>query len=106
MVRIIFVHPDGAETEVEAHSNDSIMQTALAHGIKGIVTECNGAAACARCHVVFEQSILPALAAMQEHEEDMLDFAAAARQNGSRLSCQVPVSDALNGQRIRISEAQ
>ncbi len=106
MVTVIFVQPDGTEIEVAASPGDSVMETALANGVTGIVAECNGSAACATCHVFLEESALDILQPMGSHEDDMLDFAATERRPGSRLSCQIPVSDALSGQKIRIAETQ
>jgi 2Fe-2S ferredoxin len=106
MIKLIFVQPDGTEVGVAANSGDSVMQVALANGVQGISADCNGSAACATCHAFFAPELLPDLPAMEEHEDDLLDFAATERQPGSRLSCQITVSERLNGQRIVLPDAQ
>ncbi|WP_136658047.1 2Fe-2S iron-sulfur cluster-binding protein [Nitratireductor sp. XY-223] len=106
MVRITFIQPDGSRREIEAEPGDSVMQAALAHNVEGITAECNGSAACATCHAYFQEDRLGGLDAMAEHENDMLDFAACERRSGSRLSCQVKVTDALDGMTVTLPEMQ
>lgn len=106
MPRIIFVHPDGRRQEVEARPGKSVMETALDQGVEGIIAECNGSAACATCHAYFDETRLDLLPPINEHEEDMLDFAASERLQSSRLSCQIVVADAMEGMCIRLPEAQ
>ncbi len=106
MPRIIFVHPDGRRQEVEAGLGKSVMETALDQGVEGIIAECNGSAACATCHAYFDESSLDLLPPISEHEEDMLDFAASQRLQGSRLSCQITVTDAMEGMCIQLPESQ
>ena len=106
MISFTFVNADGGETAVQSKTGESVMQTALANNVSGITAECNGAAACATCHAYFDKSLVNVLPDMQEHENDMLDFVASPREVGSRLSCQIPVTEALEGARIRIPETQ
>ncbi len=106
MVKITFVQPDGTRREVMGEPGSSVMQTALEQGIDGISAECNGSAACATCHAYFETERLGRLDPMQEHEDDMLDFAASERRAESRLSCQVKVSEALDGAVIVLPDMQ
>ncbi|WP_192180139.1 2Fe-2S iron-sulfur cluster-binding protein [Mesorhizobium amorphae] len=105
MPTIRFLLTDGAELAVEAQNGRSLMETALEHSVPGIIAECNGSAACATCHVVLPEEILLALEPISEHENDMLDFAEAPRESGSRLSCQIKVSDALDNISVRIPAA-
>ncbi|PHS19363.1 MAG: ferredoxin [Blastopirellula sp.] len=106
MITFTFVNPDGTETAVQVAPGYSVMQAALANGINGVTAECNGSAACATCHAYFDESVTSALPEIKEHEDDMLDFAASPREAGSRLSCQILVSEALEGTRIRLPDAQ
>lgn len=106
MVRITFVQPDGTRHEVEAEPGNTIMQTALDRNVDGITAECNGSAACATCHAYFDEARLDALDPMQEHENDMLDFAASERRSGSRLSCQIKVTEALDGIVVTLPDMQ
>ncbi|MEM7302725.1 MAG: 2Fe-2S iron-sulfur cluster-binding protein [Pseudomonadota bacterium] len=106
MIKITFVQPDGQEVDVTANAGDSVMQTALAHNVDGITAECNGSAACATCHAFFSDDLIADLPEMEEHENDLLDFAACERQTGSRLSCQIKITERLNGEQIVLPEAQ
>ncbi len=105
-VNIIFVTEDGSETEVPAKIGESVMEAALGAAVAGITAECNGSAACATCHVYFDDAQLNLLPELQEHEEDMLDFTAAERKSGSRLSCQIPVISAFAGIKIELPSEQ
>ncbi|WP_299613294.1 2Fe-2S iron-sulfur cluster-binding protein [uncultured Tateyamaria sp.] len=106
MVKLTFVQADGTEHQVDATLGLSVMQVALSQGVPGISAECNGSAACATCHVYFDASVFDLLPAVQTHEDDMLDFAASDRKPGSRLSCQVQVTEALAGTRIQLPDLQ
>ncbi|MFB9980866.1 2Fe-2S iron-sulfur cluster-binding protein [Mesorhizobium kowhaii] len=105
MPTIRFLLADGAELAVEAQNGRTLMETALENSVPGIIAECNGSAACATCHVVLPEEIMLALGPISEHENDMLDFAEAPRESGSRLSCQVKVSDALDNISVRVPAA-
>lgn len=105
MPTIRFLSADGTELAIEAQNGRSLMETALEHSVPGIIAECNGSATCATCHVVLPEEIMAALGPISEHENDMLDFAAAPRESGSRLSCQIKVSDALDNISVRVPAA-
>ena len=105
MTKIKFIHPDGTEQVVDASNGHSLMETALDHSIPGVIAECNGSAACATCHVVLPEEIMGLLNPISEHENDMLDFANSPRQPGSRLGCQIVVSDALDNVTVRVPAA-
>lgn len=82
------------------------MRAAVAHGVDGIIADCGGAMGCATCHVFVEREFLPLLAPPSEMEDQMLDFTAAPRAEGSRLACQVMITEALDGLRVRVAERQ
>ncbi|UIJ83263.1 2Fe-2S iron-sulfur cluster-binding protein [Rhizobium leguminosarum] len=105
MHTINFILPDGTERSCTAMGGMSLMEVALKNSIPGIVAECNGAAACGTCHVVLTDEVGSALDAVTDHENDMLDFTAAPREPGSRLSCQIKIDDRLEGVTIRIPQA-
>ena len=105
-VKLTFVAHDGGEHEVSADVGQSVMEAALSNGVEGITAECNGSAACATCHAIFDEALLVHMPEITEHENDMLDIAATERVAGSRLSCQIPVTDAFNGARIMLPEEQ
>ncbi|MEO1177997.1 MAG: 2Fe-2S iron-sulfur cluster-binding protein [Pseudomonadota bacterium] len=106
MTKILFEHPDGTVTEVQGNDGDSVMQTALNNDVDGIVAECGGSAMCATCHVYVDPTWQAKLPEMNETEDAMLDSASEARLDGSRLSCQIPLSRDLDGLRVVIPASQ
>ena len=82
------------------------METAIKNNVKGIDAECGGCLSCATCHVYVDPAWFDKLPEPDEDEADMLGFVAAERQPTSRLSCQIIVSDALDGLVVRIPPTQ
>jgi len=74
---------------VEGSAGDSVMETAVRHGVPGIVGECGGSLSCATCHVFVDDADLAGLAPMSEMEDEMLYGTAVDRRENSRLSCQL-----------------
>jgi ferredoxin, 2Fe-2S len=105
MAKITFILHDGTEKTLDGMPGMSVMETAIKHQIPGIDADCGGACACATCHVYVEPEWREKLAARASMEEDMLDFAFDVRPE-SRLSCQIKVSDALDGLRVKVPEKQ
>ncbi|WP_343314151.1 2Fe-2S iron-sulfur cluster-binding protein [Brucella sp. BE17] len=106
MTKIIFVSADGGNhTEVEADNGSSVMEVAIRNGIPGIDAECGGACACATCHVYVDDEWVERAGGPDPMEEDMLDFAYEVHP-GSRLSCQLRVTDELDGLVVRVPERQ
>ena len=105
MAKITFIQHDGKEQTVEGSNGMSVMETAVKNMVPGIDADCGGACACATCHVYVDAAWLAATGKRQAMEEDMLDFAFDV-QDESRLSCQIKVSDALDGLRVRVPAKQ
>ena len=105
MPRVRFIKADGSTSEVEAVSGDSIMETAIDNDIDGIVAECGGACSCATCHVYVEDEWLGKLRPPDALEDGMLDCVIDRRPN-SRLSCQLRVSEEIDGITVRVPESQ
>ena len=105
MAKITFVLPDAGRREVTAKLGASVMETAVAHNIAGIEAECGGGCACATCHVYVDAAWSDATGTPSEMEEDMLDFAYEVR-SASRLSCQIVVTEAIDGLVVHIPERQ
>ena len=107
MPRITFIEPDGFRREIDAPLGITLMEAARQHGIRGIVAQCGGACACATCHVYIDAAWLAkvGLPAAGSQEASMLSFAAVT-QPDSRLSCQIPVTEALDGLILRMPEGQ
>ncbi|MCA1999735.1 MAG: 2Fe-2S iron-sulfur cluster binding domain-containing protein [Hyphomicrobiales bacterium] len=99
MATITFIEHNGTERAVEAETGATVMEAAIRNGVPGIEAECGGACACATCHVYVAEEWMAAVGQPVPMEEDMLDFAFDVRPN-SRLSCQIKVSDALDGLRV------
>jgi ferredoxin, 2Fe-2S len=96
MVEITFVDHTGASHTVSAKAGMTVMEAAVQNRVPGIDAECGGACACATCHVYIDPEWQERVGHAERMEEDMLDFAFDVRPN-SRLSCQIKVSEALNG---------
>ena len=105
MAKITFIQHNGTEQTVDGVTGMSVMETAVKNMIPGIDADCGGACACATCHVYVEAEWKDKVGARNPMEEDMLDFAFDVR-DASRLSCQIKVSDALNGLRVTVPEKQ
>jgi ferredoxin, 2Fe-2S len=106
MPRITFIAPDGAAREVTVASGVSVMATAVAHGIPGIIGECGGLAMCTSCHVYVAEQWLDRVALPNEAENEMLECAANARHANSRLSCQIQMTEQLCGLVVYLPESQ
>ena len=91
---------------MEAPAGMSLMQSAVANGLKGIVAECGGSQMCATCHVYVDEGWLDKLRPMEATEDAMLDSAVCERQANSRLSCQILMSAELDGLVVRLPERQ
>ena len=105
MPKITYIDHDGTERTVEAKNGESVMEAAIKNSIPGIDADCGGACACATCNVYVEQSFMDKVGEQQEMEKSMLDFAENVQEN-SRLSCQITVSDELDGLRVTTPESQ
>ena len=105
MAKIRFIGHDGTETEVDASEGVTIMQTAVSNGVAGIDAECGGALSCATCHVFFDPEWSSKLEEPKAMEKDMLEFVVDP-QESSRLSCQIKMSEELDGIVVRTPESQ
>ena len=103
MPKITFIGSDGDSVEVEATNGHSLMEVAVDNGIAGMVAECGGACACATCHAYIDAAWLDKLPAMADMEDAMLDATLDRRPN-SRLSCQIEVSDLLDGLVVSVAD--
>lgn len=103
MPKIIFLTPEGTRHEVEVEKGYSVMEGAINNNIDGIVAECGGACACATCHAYIDESWLSKMPEMDDMEDSMLD-AAFERKDNSRLTCQIEMSDDLDGLVVQVAE--
>ncbi|NMF32387.1 (2Fe-2S)-binding protein [Corynebacterium ammoniagenes] len=93
MATVNFTDHDGETRSVDANVGDSVMETAVRNGVPGIVAECGGSLSCATCHVFVKPEQYDSLPPMEEMEDEMLWGAAVDREDCSRLSCQIPVTE-------------
>ncbi|MCA1242534.1 2Fe-2S iron-sulfur cluster binding domain-containing protein [Stappia stellulata] len=105
MPKITYITSDGAETVVEAPVGSTVMENAIKNMVSGIEAECGGACACATCHVYVDPAWAEKTGQPEPMEEDMLDFAYDV-QPTSRLSCQIKVTEALDGLVVLVPERQ
>ena len=101
MPRATYRQWNGTEDTVEVPCGDSLMDGALDHGLPGIVGQCGGGCTCVTCHCYVEAEWISALPAPSADEREMLAFAIDP-QPGSRLACQIVMTEELDGIRIRL----
>lgn len=105
MATITFISFDKKEFSITAENGTTLMENAIRNSVPGIEAECGGACACATCHVYVDDEWTEKVGQPDAMEEDMLDFAYEMKSS-SRLSCQVTVSDDLDGLVVHIPERQ
>jgi 2Fe-2S ferredoxin len=105
MAKITYIEFDGTEHPVEVRNGLSVMEGAVRNSVPGIDADCGGACACATCHVYVDPAWTEKTGTRSAMEDSMLDFAENVETN-SRLSCQIKVSDALDGLVVRMPESQ
>ena len=105
MPKITYIEHDGKTHTVEAQNGTTVMENAIKNGVPGIVAECGGACSCATCHVHVAEEWMEKVGKPSPMEEDMLDFAFDVRPT-SRLSCQIKVTDELDGLVVHTPEQQ
>lgn len=96
MAKIKFIGADGNAAEFEAQSGDTVMEVATRNGVPGIEADCGGACSCATCHVYVDEAFRELVGPPNVNEEQMLEFADDVKPE-SRLSCQIKVTDELDG---------
>lgn len=105
MVKVTYRQPDGSEGTVTAEPGATVMETAVDNDVRGIVAECGGACSCATCHVYVDAAWLGRLRPPDPQEDGMLDCVIERRPN-SRLSCQIELTEELDGLVVEVPEEQ
>ena len=105
MPRVKFIEFNGTEHVIDANSGESIMIAATSNLVPGIDADCGGECSCATCHVIIEDEWLAKLDPSSETENSMLDLNPDRTAN-SRLSCQIEMSEDLNGIVVNLPEFQ
>ncbi len=106
MASVTYIEHNGTSHQVEVANGDSVMQGAINNSIEGIVAECGGGLACATCHCYVDEAWIDKVGTASEPEEQMLEFTTSEKKPGSRLSCQITISDALDGLVVRLPASQ
>ena len=102
MPKLTVINRAGEESTIDADTGLSVMEAIRDNGFDELLALCGGCCSCATCHVHVEAGATDQLPAMSEDENDLLD-STTDRDDNSRLSCQIPFSDALDGLRVRIA---
>ncbi len=105
MAKITFITHDNKNHTVDVQNGLTVMEGAVQNDIPGIDADCGGGMACATCHVYVKDEWFDKLPVKEDGEEDMLDMAFEPKKN-SRLSCQIIVSDDLDGLEVSIPSKQ
>ena len=105
MPKITFINFDGNRLEVDAKVGYSLMEAAVINNVDGIDADCGGACACATCHVYLDPTRFEQIGPAGELELEMLEVAEEVKPN-SRLSCQVKITEEMDGLEVHTPESQ
>lgn len=104
MPKLLIVSTEGEEKTVDAATGRTVMEVIRDSGFDELLALCGGCCSCATCHVYVDPAFADKLPAPSADEDDLLD-SSDHRQPTSRLSCQLPVTDALDGMKVTIAPA-
>ena len=102
MARLVVIRRDGSDSVIEAEGGRSVMELIRDHGIDDLLAMCGGCCSCATCHVHVDPAFGDSLPPMSGEESDLLD-SGCSRDASSRLSCQIPFTEALDGLRVTVA---
>jgi ferredoxin, 2Fe-2S len=105
MPKVTYFEHNGTVHECDIRKGTTVMEGALDNDVDGIIAECGGACSCATCHVYVDPAWMDKLTPPDALEQGMLESVLDRREN-SRLSCQIVVSDAIDGLVVRVPESQ
>lgn len=105
MGSITFIEHDGNKHEVEIEEGQTLMQLAMDNTVPGIDADCGGSCACGTCHVIIDEKWFTESGTPNSAESQMLDMT-PDHANTSRLSCQVKISEKMDGMEVRLPEFQ
>jgi len=103
MPKLVVVNREGEEREIEAVTGRTVMEAIRDNGFDELLALCGGCCSCATCHVHVDPAFVDKLPAISADENDLLD-SSDHRDATSRLSCQIQVTDALDGLKVKIAE--
>lgn len=102
MISLIVTKRDGTEVDVDGKPGVSVMENIRDHGIEEMLALCGGCCSCATCHVYVDPAFADRLPPMSDDENDLLD-SSTHRDGRSRLACQIPFSDGIDGLKVTIA---
>lgn len=105
MVKITYIEASGAVRQVEAQIGHTVMETAVKNDVSGILAECGGACACATCRVYIDDAWRSKTGEAELMEREMLEFSDETDPS-ARLSCQIKVTEELDGLIVRVPDSQ
>jgi 2Fe-2S ferredoxin len=106
MIHIRFIAADQSVQNIQGKSGQSVMEAAVAANVSCIAADCGGTLTCATCHVIVDPAWADRLPEPGQDEQGMLEFTASPRETGSRLSCQIVLTPALDGIELRLPASQ
>jgi 2Fe-2S ferredoxin len=105
MTKLVIIDTEGGEKEVEVKNGFSVMEAIRDNGFDELLALCGGCCSCATCHVHVDPAYMDKLPPRSPDEDDLLD-SLDGKDETSRLSCQIKVTDALDGMRVTIGEQE
>jgi 2Fe-2S ferredoxin len=104
--KVVYVSALGDQSVVIGQAGESVMAAAVRSGVPGIVGECGGNASCATCHVWVRDEFRDLVGEPGDLEDDLLDLGVSERRDSSRLSCQITLTDELDGLTVDVPADQ
>jgi 2Fe-2S ferredoxin len=104
--KVVYVSALGDATMVVGQVGESVMAAAVRNGVPGIIGECGGNNSCATCHVWVRDEFTDLVGRPGDLEDDLLDLGVSERRDSSRLSCQIVLTDALDGLTVDVPAEQ
>jgi ferredoxin, 2Fe-2S len=101
-MKATWILPDGRQIDADVPAGRNMMEAAVAANVPGVVGECGGSLSCATCHVSVDATFAAATGRPESFEDSMLDVTEADRTPTSRLSCQIIMTEALDGLILRV----
>lgn len=103
MYQMTLISSMGEESEIDFTPGDTLMQTIVNAGIGDLLALCGGVCSCATCHVYLDDALVGQVEPMSDDESDLLEMT-EGRQNRSRLSCQIRVTEDFHGKKVTVPE--
>tara|TARA_R110002074_G_scaffold176856_1_gene340414 strand:+ start:4288 stop:4602 length:315 start_codon:yes stop_codon:yes gene_type:complete len=103
-MKATWILPDGTQKTADVPAGHNLMEAAVAANIPNVIGECGGTLSCATCHVYVDDAWRAKTGEAGDFEDAMLDVTEAERTGASRLSCQIEMSDDLDGIVLRVPE--